>query len=186
MGFVLMVGGIIAGLMELKRAHASTASGQSAHDFTFDGIDGVSINLGDFEGRVILVVNTASECGFTPQYEGLQALWSEYRDRGLIVLGVPSNDFGGQEPGSSEEIVEFCQGVYGVDFPLAAKSGVRGDGAHPFYLWARAELGARNAPRWNFHKYLIAPDGRLVEAFSTTTRPDNPALRQAIEALLLN
>ncbi len=137
----------------------------SAHDFSFNSIDGDPLPMSQYKGKAVLVVNTASFCGYTPQYEGLQSLWTEYRDKGLVVLGVPSNDFGAQEPGTAEEIKDFCEANFDVDFPLTAKQVVKGGDAHPFYQWAADEKGASNAPRWNFHKYLVAPDGALVEAF---------------------
>lgn len=158
--------------------------GGSAHAFTFTAIDGTPLPLSQFAGKAVLVVNTASQCGFTSQYEQLQAVWQRYRDRGLVVLGVPSNDFGGQEPGTEAEIQEFCATTFSVDFPLAEKTMVSGDGAHPFYQWARGELGMVAAPKWNFHKYLIAPDGRLVDWFSTVTRPDSDKVIAAIEQVL--
>jgi glutathione peroxidase len=130
------------------------------------------------------VVNTASECGFTPQYAGLQKLWQRYKDRGLIVLGVPSNDFGGQEPGSESEIRSFCTKNYGVDFPLTAKVDVVGANAHPFYKWLAAELGDAGQPRWNFHKYLIGPDGAIAGVFPSKVAPDSLELGTAIEAAL--
>ncbi len=143
-------------------AQDASSEGRGAHAFGFTGIDGAPLPLSGYAGKAVLVVNTASRCGFTGQYRALQALWSDYRGRGLVVLGVPSNDFGGQEPGSEAEIRAFCGEDYGVDFPLTAKTPVRGPEAHPFYRWARAEAGGLAAPKWNFHKYLIAPDGRLV------------------------
>lgn len=164
--------------------HGANAAGGSAHDFSFTAIDGGALPLSQFAGKAVLVVNTASQCGFTPQYEQLQAVWQKYRDRGLVVLGVPSNDFGGQEPGTEAQIKDFCETTFNVDFPLTAKEKVSGGDAHPFYRWARAEKGALAAPKWNFHKYLIAPDGRLVEWFSTVTRPDSDKVTAAIEAVL--
>lgn len=162
------------------------ASGQagSAHDFAFTSIDGTPLPLSQFAGKAVLVVNTASQCGFTPQYEQLQAVWEKYRERGLVVLGVPSNDFGGQEPGTEAQIKDFCETTFSVDFPLTAKEHVSGDEAHPFYRWARTEKGALAAPKWNFHKYLIAPDGRLVDWFSTVTKPDSEKVLAAIEQSL--
>lgn len=157
---------------------------QSAHDFSFTTIEGEPMPLKAYAGKAVLVVNTASLCGFTPQYRGLQALWERYQDQGLVVLGVPSNDFGRQEPGSSAEIKDFCETNYFITFPLAEKEVVKGDGAHPFYRWARQELGMLAAPQWNFHKYLIAPDGRLVDWFATTTEPLDPKVTKAIEAHL--
>jgi len=175
---------IFAALLALFSAAPAYAAGASAFDFGFTDIDGGPMPLSQYRGKAVLVVNTASLCGFTPQYEGLQALWDAYRDRGLVVVGVPSNDFGGQEPGSSGEIKDFCATNYQVTFPLADKEVVSGEGAHPFYKWARAELGVLAAPKWNFHKYLIAPDGRLVDWFSTTTKPGSTKVIKAVEAVL--
>ncbi|WP_193367533.1 glutathione peroxidase [Pelagibius marinus] len=156
----------------------------SAYDFVFTSIEGQPLPLSDFEGKVVLLVNTASRCGFTPQYEGLQAVWERYRDRGLVVLGVPSNDFGGQEPGSEAEIKQFCEVNFNVDFPLTSKEHVVGEEAHPFYRWAAAQLGFAARPHWNFHKYLIGPDGQLVDWFATTTKPTASKVTRAIETQL--
>jgi glutathione peroxidase len=164
---------------------APAADGRTAHDFAFTAIDGAPLPLASFKGKALLVVNTASLCGFTPQYKDLQALWERYRDRGLVVLGVPSDDFGNQEPGTEAEIKKFCELNYGIDFPLAGKAHVVGDEAHPFYRWAAAQLGFTAKPRWNFHKYLVAPDGRLVDWFSSPTSPTAGRVTAAIEALLL-
>lgn len=160
---------------------AKPAAAGSAYDFSFTAIDGEPLPLSTYRGKVLLVVNTASRCGFTPQYDGLQALWNDYRDRGFVVLGVPSNDFGRQEPGSDAEIKDFCAVNFSVDFPLTAKTPVRGENSHPFYRWAAREVGALGVPRWNFHKYLVASDGRLVDWFATTTTPQAERLRAAIE-----
>lgn len=175
--------GVVVMLMSLFGAGAAKAEG-SAYDYTFQSIDGQELPLKSFAGKAILVVNTASQCGFTPQYKGLEALWTEYRDKGLVVLGVPSNDFGGQEPGSAAEIKDFCETMFQVDFPLTAKEVVKGDAAHPFYKWARAELGAMAAPKWNFHKYLIDSDGKLVDWFSTVTDPTDAKVKAAVEKAL--
>jgi glutathione peroxidase len=156
----------------------------NAHNFTFTGIGGEKLPLGRFKGKPVLVVNTASECGFTPQYAGLQTLWQRYKDRGLIVLGVPSNDFGGQEPGTESDIAAFCTKNYGVDFPLTAKVDVVGAKAHPFYKWLASELGDAGQPRWNFHKYLIGPDGAIAGVFPSKVAPDSLELGTAIEAAL--
>lgn len=155
-----------------------------AFAFTFEAIDGTDLPLSRYEGRVLLVVNTASMCGFTSQYEALQELWTRYEAAGLVVIGVPSNDFGGQEPKTGEEIVRFCQGAFGVTFPLTAKQAVVGENSHPFYAWARKTLGARAAPRWNFHKYIVGRDGRLSGSFPTTVRPDSAKVIKALEAAL--
>jgi len=158
------------------------AEPQTAHDFSLPAIDGKNLNLADYRGKAILVVNTASYCGFTKQYDGLQALWQNYRDRGLVVLGVPSNDFGGQEPGSKDEIEEFCAVNFNIDFPMIDKLTVKGAAAHPFYQWLAAETGAH--PKWNFHKFLIAPNGRAVRDFSSLTKPQSKKLLRAVEAVL--
>lgn len=136
-----------------------------------------------FAGKVLLIVNTASQCGFTPQYEGLEALHRRLAERGFAVLGFPSNDFMGQEPGSEEQIAEFCRTQYGVEFPMFEKVQVRGQGAHPFYR-ALTEAAGGKAPRWNFHKYLIGRDGRLIGQYPSNVRPDDPALVAAIESAL--
>lgn len=161
---------------------ADDAAGKTAWDFSFMSIDGKPMPLADFRGQVLLVVNTASFCGFTKQYEALQALHAKYEGQGFAVIGVPSNDFGGQEPKAAGEIKEFCEGMFGVTFPLANKNVVSGDGAHPFYAWAREEMGWLNAPKWNFHKYLVGRDGKLVTSFFSQTAPDADRLIKAVEA----
>ena len=176
---------IIASAVFLLSAPVAFAGdGRSAHDFEFTGIDGEPLPLQRFAGKAVLVVNTASRCGFTHQYEGLQAVWSRYRERGLVVLGVPSNDFGGQEPGSEAEIKEFCEVNFSVDFPLTAKEHVRSERVHGFYRWAVATLGDEAAPRWNFHKFLVDPEGRLVGWFPTRAAPQSPQVLEAIEDAL--
>jgi glutathione peroxidase len=156
----------------------------SGFDFAFTAIDGQPLPLAQYRGRPVLVVNTASFCGFTPQYEDLEALWQRYRDRGVVVIGVPSNDFGQQEPGSSKEIKEFCESKYSVDFPLTEKQEVIGPKAHPFFQWIAAELGEDAAPRWNFHKYLVGPDGTLAGAWPSRVRPTDRAVTGEIDRLL--
>jgi len=156
----------------------------SAHEFEFKTIDGESFTLARFAGKSVLVVNTASECGLTPQYRGLQSLWSRYHDRGLIVLGVPCNDFGGQEPGSEVEIKSFCARNYSIEFPMTSKYSVVGKNAHPFYRWAIEQAGAGSAPKWNFHKYLIDAKGELVGSFDSRVSPDDKGLVAEIESNL--
>ncbi|WP_193181689.1 glutathione peroxidase [Nisaea sediminum] len=160
------------------------AAATSAHDFSFVSIEGDPLPMKSYEGKAVLVVNTASFCGFTKQYSGLQELWQKYRDRGLVVLGVPSNDFGSQEPGTEAEIKEFCEVNFAIDFPMTEKQVVSGDGAHPFYRWAAEELGPMSKPRWNFYKILIGPDGRAVDWFASTTAPSADKLTRAVEAAL--
>ncbi len=158
----------------------SSMSRITAFSFSFKGLDGKEIRLAEYAGKPILIVNTASLCGYTPQYAGLQELWTRYRDRGLLILGVPSNDFGGQEPGGAAEIMKTAQGEYHVSFPLTEKAEVKGAAAHPFYRWATLErLG--NAPRWNFHKYLIGRDGRIAASFPSEVEPTDPRVIAAIE-----
>ena len=156
----------------------------SAHDFDFTSTDGEALPLAEYRGKPVLVVNTASECGFTPQYAGLQSLWTSYRGRGLVVLGVPSNDFGQQEPGDDSQIKQFCDTNYGVDFPMTAKVLVLGGKAHPFYRWIESEYGEAAAPRWNFHKYLIAPDGELAGMWPSNVEPTSEEIVAAVEALM--
>jgi glutathione peroxidase len=157
---------------------------KTAYDFSFSGLDGAPLPLAQFRGRVLLVVNTASECGFTTQFDGLEALWRARRNDGLTVLGVPCNDFGGQEPGSAEEIGAFCQKNFGVTFPLTEKCVVKGAGAHPFYVWAGGKAGLMGRPKWNFHKYLFGRDGRFIDWFSSRTTPMGPKVTAAVTAAL--
>lgn len=156
----------------------------SAHDFSFTSIDGAPLEMSGFEGKAVLIVNTASECGLTPQYAGLQALWEKYRDRGLVVLGVPCNDFGGQEPGTEAEVKEFCTTNYHVDFPMTSKNPVVGDAAHPLYKWAEGEAGEAAVPQWNFHKLLIGKDGALAATFASAVKPDDGELVAAVEGAI--
>jgi glutathione peroxidase len=151
----------------------------TAYAFSFPGIQGGDIRLADHAGKPILVVNTASLCGYTPQYAGLQDLWSHYRARGLLVIGVPSNDFGGQEPGGPDEIMKAAQTDYHVSFPITAKVDVRGANPHPFYRWAAAERPL-DTPRWNFHKYLIGRDGRIAAVFATGVEPMDARVINAV------
>lgn len=163
---------------------SSMVSAKSAYNFEFNSIEGGVIPLSDYQGDVILVVNTASECGFTRQYESLQSLWNEYKEDGLVVIGVPSNDFGGQEPGTNDQIKRFCAVNFNINFPMTAKTFVKGNNAHPFYKWANDELGWMARPKWNFHKYLIARDGSLQDSFSSMVSADSSNLREKIVELL--
>ena len=158
----------------------------NAHSFSFDAIDGGKIHLSDFKGKAILVVNTASRCGFTRQYKGLETIWREYQDDGLIVLGVPSNNFGGQEPAAEDEIKSFCEVNFDISFPMTSKQNVKGQESHPFYKWASSKVGIIGQPRWNFHKFLINPDGELDSWFASTASPESAKIRKAIESLLAN
>jgi len=152
-----------------------------AYDFDFTSIDGAPLPLSGFKGKAVLVVNTASKCGLTPQYDGLEKLYTDYRDKGLVVLGVPCNQFAGQEPGTEAEIKEFCDVRFSVDFPMTAKVEVKDAGRHPFYAWAEQELGEAAVPVWNFHKILIGPKGEAVAAFGPRTDPLDPSIIEAVE-----
>lgn len=157
----------------------------TAYDFHLSSLNGgAAIDLGAYRGRPLLIVNTASACGFTPQYTALQALWDEYKAAGLVVLGVPSNDFGAQEPGSAEEITSFCETKFRVAFPLADKRHVKGPEANPLFKWLADEAGLLGRPWWNFTKYLIGRDGRLVDWFFCATPPDARRVRRAVEKAL--
>jgi glutathione peroxidase len=150
-------------------------------DLTADRLDGTPEPLAAYRGKVVLVVNTASECGFTPQYAGLQKLHEDYAGKGAVVLGFPSNDFGAQEPGSATEIAQFCSTRYHIEFPLFAKVATKGEGQSPVYAFLTARHGE---PRWNFHKYLVGKDGQVLQAFSSKVAPESPELRQAIDTAL--
>jgi len=165
-------------------AQSPAVSRMTASAFSFTGLDGGDLRLAAYAGKPILVVNTASQCGYTPQYAGLQQLWTRYHDRGLMIIAVPSNDFGGQEPGGASEIHETANHVYGITFPLAEKAVVKGANPHPFYKWAASERPL-DVPRWNFHKYLIGRDGHIAAAFPSAVEPNDPRLIAAIEKQLV-
>ena len=156
----------------------------SIYDIEIRTLDGKAVSMEAWRGQVLLIVNVASRCGYTPQYAGLEALHRKYGDQGFCVLGFPCNQFGAQEPGSESEIKSFCEARYGVDFPLTKKEHVVGAAAHPLYQWIAKELGEAAVPRWNFHKYLIGKDGALAGTFGSRTEPQAAELKQAIEAVL--
>ena len=156
----------------------------NAYDFQFKKLDGTPLNLVDYRGKTLLIVNTASKCGFTSQYAGLQKLWEQYHSQGLEIIAVPSNDFAHQEPGNAEEITCFIKDHYAITFPVTEKNPVTGAHAHPFYLWLARQTGWLGKPHWNFYKYLITPTGELVTWFSSFTTPDSNKLKKAIEKLL--
>jgi len=161
-------------------AQTTPMSKPTAYAFSFTGLDGKAIRLVEHAGKPILVVNTASQCGYTPQFAGLQELWRRYRERGLLIVGVPSNDYGGQEPGGANEIMHTAHNQYGVSFPLTAKTDVKGEAAHPFFKWAALERPGE-LPRWNFHKYLVGRNGHVVASFSTQIEPIDARVIAAIE-----
>jgi glutathione peroxidase len=163
---------------------APAPAARSAHDFTLTRIDGKPLPLSQYRGKVILLVNTASFCGFTPQYEGLQKLQQSYGPKGFTVIGVPSGDFMGQEYDDNGKIKEFCETKFGINFPLTEKAVVKGPNAIPLYRWAKASLASENEPKWNFHKFVIGKDGRLVGGFNSKVTPDSPDLKRAIEGAM--
>jgi glutathione peroxidase len=160
---------------------ATQAAAGSLHDLSAKRIDGTDEKLSTYKGKVVLVVNTASQCGFTPQYEGLEKLYAAKKDKGFVVLGFPSNDFGSQEPDNESTIATFCRSKYSIDFPMFSKVKTKGEGVHPVYAFVSANHGA---PKWNFHKYLVGKDGAVVKAFSSSTTPDSQELTAAIDQAL--
>ena len=156
-----------------------------AYEFNFNGIEGNLIDLKDYENKVIVVVNVASRCGFTNQYEDLQTLWSKYKERDLVVLGVPTNNFK-QEPGSNKEIKNFCETNFNINFPMTEKIDVIGSNAHPFFNWAKENHGKSAIPKWNFHKIIIGKDGKVADTFSSITRPSSQRFINLIEKEIKN
>jgi len=151
------------------------------HEFAFRSINGASLPLDRWTGQPLLLVNTASECGFTPQYEKLQSLWEEYRSSSLVVIGIPCNDFGSQEPGDDETIQEFCTGNFGITFPMSSKQNIISEGAHPLFIAMGEEYTRDILPRWNFFKYLFGRDGDLLQHWPSNVEPDDPGFRHEIE-----
>ena len=158
---------------------------QLAHDFEFKGIDGQSIKISDYKEKVIVVVNVASRCGFTKQYEDLQNLWTNYKDNNLVVIGVPTNDFK-QEPASNMDIKDFCETNFNIDFLLTEKTNVLGENAHPFYKWAKQNYGNGAIPKWNFHKIIIGKNGKVAETFASITNPSSKKFINFIEGQIKN
>ncbi|MCU0315935.1 MAG: glutathione peroxidase [Fimbriimonadaceae bacterium] len=157
------------------------AKAKSIYDFTMTDIDGKETPLKKFEGKVVMIVNTASRCGLTPQYEGLEKIFDEYKEKGFVVLGFPANDFMGQEPGTNEEIKEFCTSRFNVSFPMFSKISVKGEGAHPLYQWLLTQTDNKKDIEWNFAKFLVGRDGQVRARFSSRTAPDAKEIREAIE-----
>ena len=163
---------------------SSSDSSKNLFDFRINSINGDEINLSNFKGKTILIVNVASKCGFTKQYEDLQNLYETYKNKGLIVLGIPSNQFGGQESGSEEEIKNFCETNFNITFPMTSKYEVKGDNSHPIYLWAKDTYGKATIPRWNFHKILINKEGKVEETYASFTNPMSKKIIKKIEQIL--
>ena len=174
---------VISAMILTTNVHSKT-SFSNVYDFEFKSIDGKKLKLSQYQNKVLLIVNTASRCGFTPQYNALQSLWDEYKNRGLIVIGVPSGDFGNQELTTDKKIKDFCEVNFNINFPMTTRSHVKGPEAHPFYKWANKHVGFTGTPRWNFHKFLIGPKGNLIDWFASTTRPNSLKIKTKIEQQL--
>ena len=168
-------------MLSVKDAHAGEAK---LYDFQVQTIDGKTVSIGNYKGKALLIVNTASKCGFTPQYEGLEKLYTAYKDRGLEILGFPANNFMGQEPGSNEEIQKFCGLKYRVTFPMFSKISVKGNDIHPLYRYLTQESGVGGEISWNFNKYLVSPEGKVLEHFGSRVEPLSDELKKKVEAVL--
>ena len=153
-------------------------------DFKIKDISDKILDLSNFKNKTVLLVNVASNCGFTKQYDGLQELYEKYKDNGLVVIGVPSNQFGGQEPGTNDQIKDFCESNFNITFPITSKYEVRGKNAHQIYLWAKANYGKSAIPKWNFHKILINKNGKIEDTFSSFTEPMSKKITKKIEEIL--
>lgn len=172
---------LVASTLCIAAPPADRKPAMTLHDLSANRLDGKPISLAAYKGKVVLAVNVASECGYTPQYEGLQKLYAEYKDRGLVVLGFPCNQFGAQEPGSGEQIAAFCSTKFHVTFPMFEKLDVKGEKQSPVYAFLAKRLGV---PAWNFHKYLVGKDGKVIAAFPSDVAPESRELRAALEAAL--
>ena len=153
-------------------------------DFKINTINGDELNLSTYKGKTVLIVNVASNCGFTKQYDDLQNLYDTYREKGLVILGIPSNQFGGQEPGSEDEIKDFCKTNFNITFPMTSKYDVKGENAHPIFLWAKKSFGNSTVPKWNFHKILVNKNGKIVDTFASFTNPKSNKIIKKIEDIL--
>lgn len=176
LAFAALAFGVYAGQ---QTRQSKPAEPESLHDFVMEDIDGKAQALAKYRGKVVLVVNVASRCGLTPQYEGLEKLYRSYKDKGLVILGFPANDFNGQEPGTNEEIKAFCTGKYDVTFPMFSKISVLGPDKHPLYQWLVDSTDDTEVD-WNFHKFLVDRDGKVIARFPARTKPDDKALTTAI------
>ena len=164
-------------------SNASANYDKLAYEFSFENIDGGLIKLKNFEKKVIVIINVASKCGFTNQYEDMQDLWTNYKNKDLIVIGVPTNNFR-QEPGTNSEIKDFCNTNFGINFPMTEKVSVKGDKAHPFYIWAKNNHGKSAVPKWNFHKIIVNKNGKIAETYSSITNPTSKKFIKLIDDLL--
>ena len=170
--------------MVLFSTNVTANNEKLVYDFSFKDLDGRNLNLSEYKNKVIIVINVASQCGFTKQYEDMQKVWDKYQEKGVIMLGIPSNDFGNQEPGTNNEIKNFCEAKFGITFPITEKVTVKGENAHSFYLWAKKEYGSSAIPKWNFHKIIVGKKGKIVDTFASMTNPSSEKFIQAIEEAL--
>jgi len=175
---------ILSIMISVSGNNANADYEKIAYDFNFKDLDGSPLNLSEYRGKVIVAINVASQCGFTSQYEDMQQVWEKYRSKGIIILGIPSNDFGKQEPGSNEDIKNFCEAKFGISFPMTEKVSVKGSEAHPFYIWARENYGKSAIPKWNFHKIIIDKNGKIAETFSSITNPSSKKFIKTLEKLI--
>ena len=166
----------------LKKTYANYE--KLIYDFKIDSINGETIDFSEFKGKAILIVNVASKCGFTKQYEDLQSLWDIYKNKGLVVVGFPSNQFGGQEPGTSSEIKNFCETNFNINFPMTKKIDVKGDNIEPIYKWAKSNYGKSAIPKWNFHKILLNKEGKVQTTYASFINPKSKKILSEIEKLL--
>ncbi len=160
-----------------------SANSGVAYDYNFDGLNGGQIKLSDYKDKVIVIVNVASRCGYTPQYEDLQSLYNNYKNKNLVVIGVPTNNFK-QEPGSNDQIKDFCETNFGITFPMTEKINVIGPNSHPFYKWAKKDFGIGAIPKWNFHKIIIDRNGKVIDTFASFTKPTSKRFISSIEKLI--
>ncbi len=163
--------------------NASSNYKKLAHDFSFNDLDGSQIKLSEFKNKVLIITNVASKCGFTSQYEDLQTLWENYQNKGLVVIGVPSNSFN-QELGTNKEVKNFCEAKFGISFPMMQIVEVKGNKAHPFYIWAKENYGKKAVPKWNFHKIIIGKDGKIFETYASFTKPTSKKFIYSVETAL--
>jgi glutathione peroxidase len=167
--------------MVLFSTSSSANYNKLAYDFSFTNLGGSKLSLSKYKNKVIVVVNVASQCGFTSQYEDMQKIWNLYQNRDVVILGVPSNDFGNQEPGDSKDIKNFCESKFGITFPMTEKISVKGENAHPFYKWARENYGNGAIPKWNFHKIIVGKDGKIDDTFASITNPSSKKFIKSLE-----
>ena len=175
---------VIILLLLMNTMNTEAQNNKTAYDFKFVNINGGTLNLSAYKNKIIVIINVASQCGFTKQYADMQTIWEKYYNKGVVVVGVPSNDFGKQEPGSNKQIKDFCESKFGISFPMTEKVNVIGDNAHPFYIWAKETYGKDTIPKWNFHKIIINKTGNIQKTFSSFTNPSSKKFTKVIEKLI--